>query len=594
MRPREQFLLALFRSLDRKAVPYCVQRNYANLYEDTSSDIDVAVEPEHVLEFKGCLAEAAAASDHHLVLRARYVNYSYVYWHAEGGFVRIDVETEVRWRVFPVLTAKAVVGLRRREGAFYIPHPRHESAILWVAAIWRGELSGRYRNQLAQLWQQAAYPGEFERTFSAAFGAIGPELAACQSRIGSQPFDARFWKRAKRSIVRNAFRDRPCRRALRGYLDWDAQRLWERIRYPRGISLLYASAAQPGRDLLSFFQQIQFLYPIQKSDLHSFAVSPVNRAPFRGLGLRLRARRLFVLFKGGLFMRFYRLSCDSDIARVIRTHPRYLFPSRTFIWTEDSRLHTCLGHVDTGFMAELDSLTGTPISTDQIVRFIAAILQQYPARGERRSRRRGAFVVMAGLDASGRSAVARNLCSLALAARRFHRVCYLRWPPRLKRKTIFPLRELNTPPDRPQPAGNPPPSRLPTFYLCKNLLLAQLNYWLRVRRLVRRNSLVLFDGYGYAYERLSDVGAVKNSGPARLLARLLSLYPRPDLVVVLKAPAAASPAGHQAPSKKAALLQTALFEQLRLDPQRILRVDASSPPLETARGILQKITAIVR
>jgi hypothetical protein len=186
MSPRKEFLLALFRILDQKAVPYCVLRNYANIYENTSSDVDVAVEPEHVLRFKDCLTEAAAASNHHLVLRARYINYSYVYWHAEGGFVRVDIETEVRWHIFPVLTAKAIVGLRRRKGAFYIPHPRHESAILWSAAIWRGQLSDRYRSQLARLYEQATTPREFQRTFIASFGAIGRELAASGKSRGGR------------------------------------------------------------------------------------------------------------------------------------------------------------------------------------------------------------------------------------------------------------------------------------------------------------------------------------------------------------------------------------------------------------------------
>jgi hypothetical protein len=576
MSPREQFLLALFRILDQKAVPYCVLRNYANIYENTSSDIDVAVEPEHVLRFEDCLAQAAAASNHHLVLRARYINYSFVYWHAEGGFVRVDIETEVRWHIFPVLTTKAIVGLRRRNGAFYIPHPRHESAILWSAAIRRGQLSDRYRNQLARLYEQAANPREFQRTLNASFGAIGWELAACQSSVISQTLDRRFWKAARRSIVRNAFRDRPCRRALLRYLAWDLRRLWERIRNPRGISILYASSAQPGRDLKDFFQHIEFLYPIAKSVIHSFSLSPAKGGSFRRLGLRLRAQRLFVLFKGGLFMRFYHLSHDSQFPRVLQTHTRYLFPSRSFIWTEDSQFHTCLGHVETGFMAEFDSPTGTAVSSDWVIRFIASILQQYPARGERRLPKRGAFVVLAGLDASARRAVARNLCGLALAEKRFHRVRCFRWPPHLRQESLFPLRELDNPSDRPQR---------------KNLLRANLVHWLRVRPLLRRNSLVLVDGCDCNYFR--DSASAKSSGLAGWLGRSLSLSLRPDLLVAMKTSAAELGSRNSGLSEKELLRQSAVREQLHFEAGRVLQVDAASPPAEIARAILQKIATIV-
>ena len=591
MSPREEFLRSLFRILDQKTVPYCVLRNYTHIYEDTGTDVDVAVESEQVLRFKGCLAEAAAASNHQLVLRARYINYSFVYWHTEGGFIRVDVETEVRWRVFPVLTAKAVVGLRRKEGAFYVPHPRHESAILWVATVWRGNLSDRYRNQLASLYQQVANPQEFLRTFSASFGTIGQELAACQSQISSQSFDRRFWNVAKRSIVRNAFRDRPCRRALFAYLASDLKRLWERIRNPRGISILYASTAQPGRDLEDFFRQIKLLYPSEKSDVHSFPATLAKGGPLGRFGLRLRVKRLLVVFKGGLFMRFYHLSHDSDIPRVLQGCTRYLFPSRTFVWTEDSQFHTRLGHVETGFTAESDSLPGTPVSIDRIIRFISAILHRSSVRGEQPPKRRGAFVALVGLDASDRSIVARNLCSLALTEQRFYRIRYFRWPHHLKRESILPLQKLDSLPDRPQPGHNPLLSRLPIPRLCKNLLLAELGYWLRLRPLLRRNSLVLFDGYGCDCQLAS--GAVKKSGLARFLARLLALCPRPDLVVLLKAPAAASPWRNQALSEAETHGQTAVLEELRFDPQRIMQVDASTPPLDIAREVLQKIAAIV-
>jgi hypothetical protein len=140
----------------------------------------------------------------------------------------------------------------------------------------------------------------------------------------------------------------------------------------------------------------------------------------------------------------------------------------------------------------------------------------------------------------------------------------------------FPLRELDNRPDQPQPGSNSLPSRLPILHVCKNLLLTKIGHWLRMRPLLRRNSLVLFDGHDY--ERLLDRGAVKDFESARLLVRPLSFYPRTDLVVVLKAPAAPAHSRNQALSEEEALRQSVVVEQLRLDPQRILQVDAASPP----------------
>src|SRR3954465_8342687 len=158
---RKAFLGALFQTLEREKLPYCVLRNYDRLYEPTSSDIDLAVEPEDIAQMTQGLEEAARATGFRFVHRARYINYSFVYWHPAAGFIRVDFETEVRWRIFPVLTAKAVIGLRRRMGDFYVPHPRHESVILFVASIWRSQITQRYRDQLALLYHQAGDGAEF-------------------------------------------------------------------------------------------------------------------------------------------------------------------------------------------------------------------------------------------------------------------------------------------------------------------------------------------------------------------------------------------------------------------------------------------------
>src|ERR1035441_1972806 len=110
-----------------------------------------------------------------------------------------------------------------------------------------------------------ASSGELQRTFRASSGTIGHELAACQSGILSQTFHWSFWKAVRRSIIRNAFRDRPSRRALLRHLAVDSKRLWQRIRHVPGISILYVSAAQPGRDLEDLFQGMKQLYQIGRA-----------------------------------------------------------------------------------------------------------------------------------------------------------------------------------------------------------------------------------------------------------------------------------------------------------------------------------------
>src|SRR5436190_2248331 len=83
---RVEFLTALFRILEGRSIPYCVLRNYHNIYEDTSSDVDLAVEPEELARLKQALDDAAQHSGYSFIHQACYINYSYVYWHPQAGF----------------------------------------------------------------------------------------------------------------------------------------------------------------------------------------------------------------------------------------------------------------------------------------------------------------------------------------------------------------------------------------------------------------------------------------------------------------------------------------------------------------------------
>jgi thymidylate kinase len=609
--PRQALLATFFRILEDKAVPYCVLRNYANIYEDTSSDVDLVVEEPYVETMRQCLAEAAARTEHHFVLFARYVNFSYVYWHPDGGFIRLDLETEVRWRVFPILTAKAICTLRRKHGDFYIPHPRHEAAILFSAAIWRGFLSERYRQQLARLYTQVSGPEELQRTYRAAYGTIGPRLTACHARVQQELPGPGLWQAARRSLLWHAFHDAPTRREFCHFLATDLRRLWQRLRQPPGISVLYASNAHPARNLEDFFHRINFLFPVQKAARHDFRVAPQPGERIVRLGVRLRLHRLYALFKGGLFIRFYDLQQDQDLRRAIQTHTRYLYPTRTFIWSEDSRCHTCLGHVHTGFMADL-SPPGAPaslpagaqsperrqdasapgeaggggVANDSIIRFLAHVLEHYRQPEQSDRAQRGAFVVLLGLDGSGKTTVARQVCCLGPGQSRFRRIRYFHWQPRLFRSAEFPLPEARNLPRKPEQR----PSLLGTVFstarLLKNLLLTRLAHTLRVGPLLRGGSLVLVDRYFYNY--FLDPVSVKYVGPAWLLNWARRLFPRPDLVVVLKAPPETLLARKQELSREEIQQQIARLDQLKCRARETLELDASRPAPELAQAIWDK------
>ncbi len=585
--PRQEFLTALFRILEQKAICYCVLRNYQNLYADASSDVDVLVAPADVGRTEDCLAEAASASNHLFVQRGRFALHSCVFWHPEGGLLRIDIQRELRWQFFPILTAQPILELRHRQGNFYIPDPSRESAVLFSAAVARRYLSERYRQRLAALSQQLRSRDEHAQLLRSAFGAVGDRLAALQARMPEEQPAPGLWDAARRSLARKIFSDGAAFREAVRLLALDIERFQERVRRPLGISMLYASSAPESRDLDDLFKQLEFLFPSKKGSLYLFDQRGERKLPKPRL--RLWFRRLYALFKGGLFVPFYRLSADRELAGVIRSRLFHWRPTRSFFCADSARHETWLGHVETGFMADLSSPSLSPVPNASIVQFIAGVLSRYRCPGQN-ARKRGCFVVLVGLDGSGKTTVARKLCCLGSEQVRFDRIRYFHWRPRIMPATLFPLPEFGNVPRKPKVGRNAWRSLLSAARLLNSGLRARLAYWVRIRPLLRRNSLILLDRYYYNY--YLDPNSVRYSGPPWLVDRLRSLFPAPDLVVLLKAPPEVLLARKQELSEAEIRRQSAVLDHLPLQAGHTLEVAAAQPPADIARTILRKIIEI--
>jgi thymidylate kinase len=126
--------------------------------------------------------------------------------------------------------------------------------------------------------------------------------------------------------------------------------------------------------------------------------------------------------------------------------------------------------------------------------------------------------------------------------------------------------------------------------LAKNLMLANLGYWFRTRSLKRRGALVLVDRYYYNY--FLDPVSVKYYGPQWLLQKAQALFPKPDLVVVLKASTQTLLARKQELSPDEAQHQNQILENLRFNAKDVMELDAGRPPEELARRILDKLTGL--
>ena len=586
---RRKFLTTLFKSLEANGVRYCLLRNYENLYASADTDVDLIVSEYSLDRFENCLRSAAERTDFHFVHSARYVNYSYVFWNQLAGFIRIDFETEVRWRFFTVLSAREVLDRRRRHEEFFVPHPEDESTVLYVAAIWRNLLSERYRKQLATLYASCPDPASLQRALVRAFGDAGRALADFQAQAATETFDLKLAARVRRSLAFRTHGKWWRVKALLANAASDGYRLWNRARRPAGVSLLFVSAHAHPRGFDDLIQRINFLFPAKKCVIQSFELAAQSAAQARW-GIGLRWLRLRTLFKGGLFVRAYRVAQDADMPRLIRTHARYLFPSRTFVCGEDSAGCLYFAHVSSGFMATSrpGEKSGDQDFSEMFIGFISDILERSSDPATRKQKRRGMFAVLVGLDGSGKTTLARNLCEVVTASSNFNGVRYFHWQPKIFRNIELPLPEFKNLPRKAPLKSNAINTSLSAARLAKNILAANLAWMLVVRPLLRRGYLVLVDRYFYNYQL--DPASVKYAGPAWLLARAQKLFPRPDAVITLRAPGQMLLLRKQELSAEEINRQSATLERMEFDAANILRVDASRSAEEVARSTMSELS----
>ena len=581
---RKRFLTRFFGLLEANGVRYCMLRNYDDLYGNPTTDLDMIVSEHSLKCFEQCLRESAEEMDFHFVHAARYVNFSWVFWNPLAGFIRVDYETDIRWRVFTVLSAREVLDRSRRHQEFFIPHPEHEIAILFVAALWRGELTDRYRHQLGKLYAACEDKESLRESLMISFGQAGHAMTDFEDLPSM--FDQRFFSWLRLSL------------ALRTHLIWprfpgvfknlwiDALRFVERVFNAAGVSLLFVSSNEKQPDFTEMLREIEFLFPIKKNLLEHVDLS---KSTLTSHGWRMRWRRVRTMFKGGLYIRAYRVTNDSDIPRVIRSHTRHIYSARTFICGEDSGGKLYFGHAKSGFMTSVDNGDdGGMTFRKSFIEFVSDVLERAKSLSRQsEALSPGLFCVLVGLDGSGKTTLGRNLCDLSVVGDRFAGVRYFHWRPKVFRRVEWPLPEFKETPRKPQMSPGLFNTVLSAFRITRNGMLARIAWHLKVRPLVKQGYLVLVDRYFYNYHL--DPTSVKFSAPAGLLKFLQRLFPSPDLVVKLRAPKDVLLARKQELSPEQIGIQVQRMDSLDVAPAQVVLADATLPAEQVARTVMAEM-----
>lgn len=588
---RRHFLTRFFALLDENGVRYCMLRNYDNMYAgDSATDLDMIVSEFSLNWFERSLQAAAAQSGFQFVHTARYVNYSHVFWHPAAGFVRVDFETDVRWRLFTVLEAREVLDARLRHQEFFIPHPAHESVIIYIAAIWRGELSERYRARLSVLYAACPDKNALRQILIGAFGHAGHTLAHMQ-QVANEAYDRRFSTWLRLSII---FRSQLIWPRLLGVLknfELDANRFVERVFSCAGVSLIFVSSNTRPPDFPELQRRIEFLFPIKKCVVQTIDLRQPSAAP---VGWWMRWQRLRTMFKGGLFVRAYQVAEDQDWPSALRPHARHMYSGRSFVCVEDRAGEFFFAHVKSGIMNRKETKRegeGPKEFSRLFIEFMSNILERTQRLKRQPKSRPGKFCVLVGLDGAGKTTLARNLAGLASQEQTLTGIRYFHWLPGWRKSFTCPLPESGNQPRKPRLAGGFFQATLSVLRLFRNLLRARLAWWLRLRAFRDRGYLVLVDRYFYNY--YLDPVSVKYYGPRWVLDRLSRWFPKPEIVITLSAPPEVLLQRKQELSEAEMREQAATLERLRFPTRHVIVADAREPAEVVADKVMAELRKIM-
>jgi len=142
-----QFITASFGAWQQAGIPFVVLRNYENLPQATTNDIDVLVEPGQRRQAEQMLIRTAGECGYKLHLRAEYATLALYFSAAESrSQIHFDLFDGFTWRGIPFLDSEPFHQGKLPRNNFFIPHPAHESVCnLLSSLVYTGKLKSKYQ-----------------------------------------------------------------------------------------------------------------------------------------------------------------------------------------------------------------------------------------------------------------------------------------------------------------------------------------------------------------------------------------------------------------------------------------------------------------
>ncbi len=240
-----RLVTAVFRAWQQAGIDFLVLRNYENLPEFTSNDIDVLVAPAQLRPAEQALLRATAQAGFRLHNRIEFAPLALFLHHPKSNAqAHFDLFTGLKWRGFDFLPAVGLLQRKVTRDLFTIPHPADEAATKLLASlIYTGKVKDQYKPAIC-----VGFKAEPALAIELLAGAYGRPLALFLGNAAARGDWATIegaTGRLRRALVFRQLARAP-RRTLRSLLV-DARRLVDRFLWPPGLTVVLCGADGSGK-----------------------------------------------------------------------------------------------------------------------------------------------------------------------------------------------------------------------------------------------------------------------------------------------------------------------------------------------------------
>jgi thymidylate kinase len=256
-------IIAVFQGWKQAGIPFMVLRNYEQLPEFTSNDVDVLISPEDLSRAEECVVSAARGQGFDLLLRAEFAVVALFLGHESGAQTHFDLCLGTWWRGFELVDVSAFLQRRMDRGLFAIPHPVDEAVNSLIGyLIHAGKVKEKYRAKIQEVFLQ--HPADAQASLAPVYGGALAKMIVENAGKGSWEAIEKQVPALRRALIVRQLTRRPM--GTLGFLLKTCTRWIRRWFNPPGISVVLCGADGCGKSTATalLVQELAGTFPADK------------------------------------------------------------------------------------------------------------------------------------------------------------------------------------------------------------------------------------------------------------------------------------------------------------------------------------------